>query len=360
MSSSPGSRRNWCCVALLGSVRAARPPCRKRVCSVRFPKGQNGAIAPKVGAQSRATGRHVELAVQLGRLKVRNPILVASGTFGYAREMEGLVDTARLGGVVPKTITRHPRQGNPPPRTCETAAGMLNAIGLDNDGIDAFLQRQLPYLASLDTAIVVSIAGRAEDEFFEMVQLLNAAPGVDAIELNISCPNVSGGVDFGTDPVRCERVVAGCRKACDLPIFAKLTPNVTDIASVARAAENGGADAVSLINTCLGMAIDWRRRQPRLGNVVGGLSGPAIKPIALRAVFQVARAVAIPVMGIGGIATLDDVMEFLVAGATAVQIGTASFYNPTATMHILNALPEALAQAGVQCVSDIVGTLKAP
>lgn len=302
----------------------------------------------------------MELEVQLGRLKLRNPILVASGTFGYAREMSGLVDASRLGGVVPKTITRQPRQGNPPPRTCETTGGMLNAIGLDNDGVEAFVERQLPYLASLDTAIVVSIAGRTEEEFFEMAGMLDAAGGADAIELNISCPNVSGGVDFGTDPTRCERVVAGCRRACGLPILAKLTPNVTDIRCIARAAENGGADAVSLINTCLGMAVDWRRRRPRLGNVMGGLSGPAIKPIALRAVFQVARAVAIPIMGIGGIATLDDVMEFLVAGATAVQIGTANFYNPTATMQILDSMPECLGHAGVRRVSDLVGTLKTP
>ncbi len=302
----------------------------------------------------------VELAVELGRLRLRNPLLVASGTFGYAREMVGLVDTGRLGGILPKTITRHPRPGNPPPRTCETAAGMLNAIGLDNDGIEAFLERQMPYLAGLDTAIVVSIAGRSEDEFFEMARMLDGGHGVDAVELNISCPNVSGGVDFGTDPGRCERLVAGCRKACTLPILAKLTPNVTDIASIARAAEAGGADAVSLVNTCLGMAVDWRRRRPRLGNVLGGLSGPAIKPIALRAVFQVARATAIPVMGIGGIATVDDVMEFLVAGARAVQIGTANFYNPTVTMHILDALPEALAQLGAQSVWEVVGSLKVP
>ncbi len=302
----------------------------------------------------------VQLAVQLGRLRLRNPIVVASGTFGYAREMTGFVDVGRLGAILPKTITRHPRPGNPPPRTCETAAGMLNAIGLDNDGIDAFLTRQMPYLAGLEPAIIVSIAGRTEEEFVEMARLLDAADGADAIELNISCPNVSGGVDFGTDPARCERVVSGCRKACKLPILAKLTPNVTDLARVAKAAENGGADALSLVNTCLGMAIDWRHRRPRLGNVLGGLSGPAIKPIALRAVFQVARAVAIPIMGIGGIATIDDVMEFLVAGATAVQIGTANFYNPTVTMRLLDELPEALAQLGAAGVSDVVGTLEVP
>ncbi len=302
----------------------------------------------------------VDLAVQLGRLKLRNPIAVASGTFGYAREMAGLVDPSRLGAVIPKTITRHPRPGNPPPRTCETAAGMLNAIGLDNDGLDAFIEAQLPYLAGLNTTVIVSVAGRTEEEFLEMARTLDGACGVDAVELNISCPNVSGGVDFGTDPARCERLVSGCRKACSLPILAKLTPNVTDIACMARAAENGGADAVCLINTCLGMAIDWRGRRPRLGNVMGGLSGPAIKPIALRAVFQAARAVAAPIMGIGGIATVDDVMEFLVAGASAVQIGTANLYYPTATTRILDALPDAIRQLNAQRVADVVGTLQVP
>ena len=299
----------------------------------------------------------VELEVQLGRLRLKNPILVASGTFGYAREMAGLVDLDRLGGILPKTITKSPRAGNAPPRTVETTGGMLNSIGLDNDGIEAFVDKQLPYLAELPTAVIVSIAGKSQDEFVEMASRLEGLPGVAAIELNISCPNVTGGADFGTDPKMCERVVAGARGACTHPILAKLTPNVTDIAAVARGAEAGGADAISLINTCLGMAIDWRRRIPRLGNVMGGLSGPAIKPIALRAVFQVARAVTVPLVGIGGIASIDDVMEFLVAGATAVQIGTANFYNPTVSMQILDLLPHALASLNATRVSDIAGTL---
>jgi dihydroorotate dehydrogenase (NAD+) catalytic subunit len=298
--------------------------------------------------------------VQLGRLALPNPIVVASGTFGYAREMERIVDLARLGGIVPKTVTRQPRIGNPPWRTIETPAGMLNSIGLDNDGIDAFLAHHLPYLSGVDAPIIVSIAGRTEEEFVEMSAQVGAAQGAAAVELNISCPNVSGGVDFGTSPDMCERLVAGCRQACALPIIAKLTPNVTSVPDMARAAEAGGADAISLINTCLGMAIDWRRRRPLLGNVVGGLSGPAIKPIALRCVFQAARAVKTPIMGIGGIANLDDVMEFLVAGATAVQLGTVNFYNPTATMSVLEGLPAALAEAGASSVAEIVGTLKLP
>jgi len=300
----------------------------------------------------------VRLDVRLGRLRLVNPIMVASGTFGYAREMAGLVDMGRLGGILPKTITPDPRPGNPPPRTIETASGMLNSIGLDNDGVDSFIEKQLPYLASLGTAIVVSIAGRSEPEFIQMAARLDGLPGVAALELNISCPNVAGGVDFGTDPTMCERLVAGVRHTCSLPVLAKLTPNVTDISQIARGAEAGGADAISLINTCLGMAVDWRRRRPILGNVLGGLSGPAIKPIALGAVYRVARAVDVPLVGMGGIASIDDVMEFLVAGATAVQIGTANFYNPTVSRQILDALPAALAELGATCVADVVGTIE--
>lgn len=299
----------------------------------------------------------VDLAVQLGRLRLPNPILVASGTFGYAREMAHLVDLHRLGGIVPKTITQQPRSGNVPWRTFETAAGMLNAIGLDNDGIEAFIAHHLPYLASLGTPIIVSIAGRTHDEFVNMSARLDGLAGIAAIELNISCPNVSGGVDFGTNAAMCERLVSGCRQAAAIPIIAKLTPNVTSVAEIARAAAAGGADAISLINTCLGMAVDWRRRRPLLGNVMGGLSGPAIKPIALRAVFQAAQAVDTPIIGIGGIATVDDVMEFLVVGATAVQLGTVNFYNPQASMEVLDALPTALAAAGARRVADVVGTL---
>lgn len=302
----------------------------------------------------------VDLSVQLGRLKLANPVMVASGTFGYAREMAGLVELRRLGAILPKTITKEPRAGNPPWRTIETSSGMLNSIGLDNDGIEAFIERHLPYLGSVGAPIVVSIAGRSQEEFVELAARLDGLPGVAALELNISCPNVSGGVDFGTDPPMCQRVVAGVRAACGLPVLAKLTPNVTSIAAIAQAAEAGGADAVSLINTCLGMAVDWRRRRPLLGNVLGGLSGPAIKPIALRAVFQVARAVKTPIVGIGGIASVDDVMEFVVAGASAVQLGTVNYYHPTASIEILDALPGALAELGVSRLSDAVGSLELP
>ena len=318
---------------------------------------QAGPRCPLAESPTNVNPADVHLEVELGRLRLANPVLVASGTFGYAREMAGLLDLARLGGILPKTITRAARAGNPPPRTVETTAGMLNSIGLDNDGIEAFIERHLPYLAGLGTKIVVSIAAESRQEFVEMAARLDGLPGVDALELNISCPNVSHGVDFGTDPALCQQVVAGVRKACSTPILAKLTPNVTDVTLPARAAEAGGADAISLINTCLGMAVNWRRRRPRLGRVMGGLSGPAIKPIALRAVYQVAQAVKIPLVGIGGIATIDDVMDFLVSGATAVQIGTANFYDPTASMRIVDALPGALAELGAARIAEIVGTL---
>jgi dihydroorotate dehydrogenase (NAD+) catalytic subunit len=299
----------------------------------------------------------IDLRVQLGRLSLANPILVASGTFGYAREMERIVDLNRLGGILPKTITALPRIGNAPWRTVETTAGLLNSIGLDNDGIEAFIAHHLPYLRTLAARTIVSIAGRTHEEFVAMARRLDGLEGVAALELNISCPNVSGGVDFGTDALMCHRLVADVRKACEIPILAKLTPNVTSIAEIASAAAEGGADAISLINTVLGMAVDWRRRRPMLGNVMGGLSGPAIKPIALRCVFQAAQAVKTPLVGIGGIATIDDVMEFLVAGASAVQIGTANYYDPTATMRILDQLPAAVKSLDASSVADIVGTL---
>src|SRR4051794_17513119 len=299
-----------------------------------------------------------DLRVTLGRLCLRNPVLVASGTFGYAREMAGLVDFAKLGGVVPKTVTRQPRAGNPPPRTVETASGMLNAIGLDNDGIEHLIAHHLPYLRTLGTPIVVNIAGKTEDEFPEMAAMLADQDGIAAVELNLSCPNVSGGIDFATNPDVTGRVVRRVRDACPHPILAKLTPNVTDIVPIARAAADAGADAVSLINTYVGMAIDWRRQKPILGNKTGGLSGAAIKPLALRLVWQVAQNVpGLPIVGIGGIATLDDVMEFLVAGASAVQLGTVNFYDPTASVRIVGQLPGALAQLKAGSVREVVGTL---
>ncbi len=298
------------------------------------------------------------LAVSLNRVRLQNPILVASGTFGYAKEMTAFVDFSQLGGIVPKTVTPQPRPGNPPPRTVETASGMLNSIGLDNDGFDLFVAEKLPYLSGLGTSIIVNIAAKTNDDFRRMAGVLNECSGVAAIELNISCPNVSGGVDFGTNAVLAAEVVAAVRDACDLPVIAKLTPNVTSVVPIAQAVADAGADAVSLINTFQGMAVDWKRRRPVLGNVLGGLSGPAIKPLALRIVWQVFQAVKIPIIGIGGIQSIDDVMEFFLVGATAVQVGTANFYNPGLANQLIRELPAALQTLGADSVAEIVGTLK--
>ncbi|MCA9080990.1 MAG: dihydroorotate dehydrogenase [Planctomycetaceae bacterium] len=301
-----------------------------------------------------------DLSVSLGRLQLRNPILVASGTFGYAKEMTDFVDFQQLGGVIPKTVTPQPRIGNPPPRTVETSSGMLNSIGLDNDGIDVFIEKHLPYLLTLPTGIIANIAGRTIDDYAEMAQRLGAfaqaSGGLNAlagVELNISCPNVSGGVDFGTNPDSTRELVSAVRSATPLPIVTKLTPNVTSVVSIAQAAAEGGTDAVSLVNTFQGMAIDWKRRKPILGNILGGLSGPAIKPLALRCVWQVAGAVDVPIIGIGGIQSIDDVMEFLVAGAAAVQVGTANFYNPGVSSALVRQLDEILTDEGCARLSGL-------
>ena len=307
-----------------------------------------------------STPSEIDLSVSLGRLRLPNPILVASGTFGYGREMVGFVAMERLGGIVPKTITRRPRPGNSPWRTVETAAGLLNSIGLDNDGIDSFLKHQLPWLLACGAPVIVSIAGASEEEFVHLADRLDGVRGIAALELNISCPNVSHGIDLGTDPEMCRRLVAGVRGVTKLPVIAKLTSNVTDIVSIAKGARDGGADAITLINTCQGIAIDWRRRRPLLGNVIGGLSGPAIKPIALRCVYQVRQAVDLPIIGVGGIQTIDDCMEFFVTGASAVQIGTANFAEPIVSTRLLDSLPDALAHLGTTRLTDVIGTLILP
>ncbi len=300
------------------------------------------------------------LSVQLNRLKLANPILVASGTFGYAREMSAYVDFSRLGGIIPKTITPEPRIGNPPPRTIETSSGLLNSIGLDNDGLEVFIEKHLDYLLELKTAIIANIAGRNVDEFMLMAARLNDLTQLAGLELNISCPNVSGGVDFGTNPQMTADVVRKVRDVCDLPLIAKMTPNVTSVPEIAQAAADAGADAVSLINTFQGLAVDWRKRKPVWGAGFGGLSGPAIKPLALRIVAQVARAVQIPIIGVGGISSIDDVMQFLVAGATAVQIGTANFYNPSLAEKLVDELDVLVQAEGCKNITDFVGTLQFP
>lgn len=302
----------------------------------------------------------VALHTQLGRLALPNPILVASGTFGYAREMQAFVEFARLGGIIPKTVTPLPRPGNKPPRTVETASGLLNSIGLDNDGLEAFIEKHLPHLINLGAPLIVNIAGKSQDEFAQMASRLNAFPQIAALELNISCPNVTGGTDFGTNPEQTANVVSSVRSVCAFPVIAKLTPNVTSVPVIAEAAAAAGADAVSLVNTFQGLVIDWRKRKPVLGNGLGGLSGPAIKPLALRIVWQVAQRVKIPIIGVGGIQSINDVMDFLVAGASAVQIGTANFYHPQLPVKLVDELDRTLQDLGCQSVTDIVGTLQLP
>lgn len=300
----------------------------------------------------------MSLAVTLGRITLPNPVLVASGTFGYAKEGSQTLDLSRLGGIIPKTITVAPRAGNKPPRTAETTAGLLNAIGLDNDGLDDFLEKKMPFLRTAGCPIIVSIAAKQLDDCRILAERLNEDSGVTAVELNVSCPNVSGGVDYGIDPALCEKMTRELRRWLKLPFSVKLSPNVTKIADVAKAAEVGGADMISAVNTCYGLAINWRKRKPLLGNGCGGFSGPAIKPIALRCVWQIAKAVNLPVIGIGGISNIDDVMDFLVAGASAVQIGTANFFNPNTTIEILNKLPCVMEQEGINDLSEIIGSLE--
>lgn len=301
-----------------------------------------------------------DLSVNLGNLRLNNPIILASGTFGNIIDCYHFANLSRLGAIVPKTVTIRPRAGNDPPRTVETPAGLLNSIGLDNEGLDRFREFLWPRLLRVGCPVVVSVAGKSDGEFVELARAIGDLPGVAALELNLSCPNVAGGIDFATDPRRCADVVSGVRKVFSGPIFAKLTPNVTDVVAVARAAEAAGATAITAVNTLLGMAVDWRKRRSRLGQLFGGLSGPAIKPVALRIVYQLTKAISIPVVAAGGITTIDDAMEFFLVGATAIQVGTASFYRPTAAWEILEALPRALSTLGAPSLRAIVGTLVPP
>ena len=300
-----------------------------------------------------------DLRVELGPISLANPIMTASGTFGYGAEFSSLVDLHRLGAIVVKGISLSPRAGNSPPRIVETACGMLNAIGLENVGVARFLSEKMPWLRTLRCRIIVNILGDSVEEYAELAGMLSAVPGISGLEINISCPNVKkGGVAFGTVPQMAAAVTRAVRATSDLPLIVKLSPNVTDIVAMARAVADSGADAISLINTLIGMAIDARTRRPRLANVIGGLSGPAVKPVALRMVWQVASAVSIPVIGIGGISSAEDAVEFLLAGASAIQIGTANFYNPTASMEILSGLTAYLHEQGETSVRGIIGTLQ--
>lgn len=300
-----------------------------------------------------------DLAVRIGRLALANPVMTASGTFGYAREFVDLVHLERLGAVAVKGISLEPRAGNPPPRVVETASGMLNAIGLENVGVDRFITEKMPFLRGCGCKVIVNILGDSIEEYARLGERLSGVEGIDALEINISCPNVKkGGVAFGTVPEMAAAVTRAVKQATDLPVIVKLSPNVSDIVAMAKAVADGGADGLSLINTLIGMAIDARTRRPKLANIIGGLSGPAVKPVALRMVWQVASAVAIPVIGIGGIGTAEDAIEFLLAGATAVQVGTANFYNPAATEEIIDGIAAYLREQGEGSVQNIIGALR--
>ncbi|MBN1904635.1 MAG: dihydroorotate dehydrogenase [Deltaproteobacteria bacterium] len=299
-----------------------------------------------------------DISVLLSSLELKNPVMTASGTFGYGKEFETLFDLNRLGAIVVKGISLKPMKGNPPPRIVETPAGMLNAIGLANIGIEGFLKDKLPWLNTLNTEVIVNIYGHSINEYGELASAFKGVKGVSAIEVNISCPNVDkGGLVFGKDPEMSGRVTETVVKNTDKPVIVKLTPNVSDITQLAKAVEQAGAHALSVINTLTGMAVDINTRRPRLGNISGGLSGPAIKPVALYMVYQTARAVKIPVIGIGGILNAHDALEFMIAGASAVQVGTANFINPRATIEIIEGIGNYCIEKGINKIKDIVGSL---
>ncbi len=300
-----------------------------------------------------------DLRVNVGGIRMANPVMTASGTFGYGGEFSPFIDLKRLGAVVVKGLSLAPAKGNPPPRIVETPCGMLNAIGLENVGLDAFLAEKLPYLRSMQVPTIVNLYGRSIEEYAELAGRLDAQDGIAGLEVNISCPNVkAGGVAFGVDPEAAARVVEAVRRRTGRPVIVKLSPNVTDIVLIARRVQDAGADAVSLINTITGMAIDIATRRPRLANITGGLSGPAIRPVAVRMVWQVARAVKIPVVGVGGIMTAEDALEFIIAGATAVQVGTANFVNPAATVAVIDGIADYLKQQRIESVEKLIGSLR--
>ena len=300
-----------------------------------------------------------DLSVEVGAVRLKNPVLTASGTFGYGLEFLPFMQLSELGGIVTKGLSPKPRQGNPPERIVETPAGMLNAIGLQNVGVDAFLAEKLPALRAHDTAVVANVFGETEGEYVEVCEKLDGAPGLAAIELNVSCPNTeAGGMIFGNDPAALAKITRACRRAARMPLWVKLSPNVTDIRETARAAEAEGADAVSLVNTFVGMTIDVTRARPVLANVSGGLSGPAIRPLAVWMTLQVRRAVGIPIIGMGGIMSARDALEFILAGATAVQVGTANFVKPRAAVDVAEGLASWLTQRGIGSIRELVGTLR--
>src|SRR6478672_12282403 len=310
--------------------------------------------------QDKVIGRKPDLSVSFAGITFKNPVIAAAGTFGYGIEFEDIVTLEKLGGFVTKGLSREPMVGNPPPRLFETAAGMLNSIGLQNIGARAFIEEKLPRLATKRNVVVIAnVFGYTREEYVETIRILNEAEGIAAYELNVSCPNThQGGMVFGTDRTLLEELVASCKSAAIRPLIVKLSPNVTSIAAMAKSAENAGADAISLVNTFVGMAIDAKTRKPRISNVTAGLSGPAIKPIALRMVYEAAHSVDIPVIGMGGITNATDVVEFMLAGAAAVEVGTANYFDPVATEKIVDDLGRWCIAHRVGRITDLIGALE--
>lgn len=301
----------------------------------------------------------LQTQVNIGRgLMIKNPVMTASGTFGYGTEYTDFIDLARLGGIVVKGTTLHHREGNPYPRMAETPSGMLNAVGLQNKGVDYFIEHIYPTISNYDTAVIVNVSGSQIEDYITTAERLNALPHIPAIELNISCPNVKeGGMAFGVTCAGASSVVRAVRAVYDKTLIVKLSPNVTDITKIARAVEAEGADAISMINTLLGMAIDAEKRRPVLSTITGGLSGPAVKPVALRMVWQTAQVVNVPIIGMGGIATATDAIEFLLAGATAIEVGTYNFVDPTATIQIVEGIENYMLRHGFSNISELIGAL---
>lgn len=299
-----------------------------------------------------------DLSVNIGKLKLKNPVMVASGTFGYGEEYKDLLDLDKLGAIVVKAVTLNPTQGNPPPRIVEVTGGMLNSIGLQNEGIDNFIEKKIPIIKQFSVPIIVNIAGSTVVEYKDLAARLDKVEEVDAIEINVSCPNVKeGGLQFGNDPKWTNTVVKNVRSVTGKTVITKLSPNVTDIVKIAEASADGGGDAVSLINTFKAMAVDVEKRRPVLGTITGGLSGPCIKPIALRMVWEVAEKIDIPIIGMGGIANTSDALEFLIVGATSIAIGTANFINPRIAIDIISGIEDYLREKKISSVRNIIGSL---
>lgn len=321
--------------------------------------GEQTSVSASSQEESPSQGAGLGMAVNVGPLRLANPILSASGTFGYGLEFAHLTQLERFGGLVTKGLSLEPLRGNPPPRIWETRGGMLNSIGLQNIGIEAFLEDVLPGLAEYPAQVIVNLFGYQRDDYVKLAKRVDGQVGIAAVELNVSCPNVKrGGIQFGQDPGQLEDLVSRVRKATSKPLIVKLSPNVTSPTVLGKAARDGGADILSAINTVIGMAVDTRTRRPKLHTVKGGLSGPAIRPIAVRIVYDIAREVGLPVIGIGGVETADDVLEFLLAGASAVQVGTALFRDPMQPCYILDELEQRLVEDGVECIQDLVGAIE--